>query len=499
MQLPKSKQFFYSCLLFLIGVGLGEMLDFPAEHFLIAASVCLLLFLFFKRFRLEVFFIFIFALGIFWPNFCNPNIDSGHISYYNGQTKEFSAVITVEPRQKETGWELVVSPDEFKGNVIAQIPLFPEYEYDDRLKIKCGLEAPGKIEEFDYGKYLAVQGIYSSCRFADIRFIEHDAGNAFMAAILRSKQYFIAKINATLPEPQSGLLNGILIGDRSGISSDLKNDFSATGVSHIVAVSGYNITIVVAVIIALFNALRINRKKSFWLVVAMVVVFVILTGASASVMRAGIMGIIVLIAKQSGRKGNVRNVLALTAFAMVFANPKILLWDAGFQLSFLSTLGLIYLSPVLTPYFKFVPEKFSLRENLSTTMSAIIATLPLIMFNFHRVSLVAPIVNILVLPAIPLSMLTGAIQLGCAMVWLDLGMITGWFSWLLLTYVIKTVTFFAGLPFAMIDFRIGGMMMVAMYGGIAGFVWWDGRRRVKFQNSRSKQDPNADEIPNSQS
>ena len=470
MRFPKSKQFFFICLAFLFGCALAEFLPLGLNQFVVVALSCILSLIAFQKARLEIALLMMFAFGIFWPNFLLPEIGGEHIAFYNGEKKEFTAIVIGEPWKKETGLELIVQPESFKGKVIVQAEFFPEYKYGDRLQLNCNLEMPGKIEEFDYGKYLSVQGVYSVCNFAKIKLLASDAGNPFFAAILRSKSFFIEKINATLAEPEAGLMNGILIGDKSGLSRVLQDKFSLTGVSHIVAVSGYNITIIAAVLVALFKLWGINRKKSFWLIVGLIVLFVILTGMSASVVRAGIMGIIVLIAKQAGRKGNVRNVLALTATVMVFCNPKILLWDAGFQLSFISTLGLVYLSPILEKYFRFVPEKFALRENLSTTMSAIVATLPLILYNFHRVSFVAPIVNILILPAIPLAMLLGAIQLGAGIIWIKIGEIVGWFSWVVLAYVIKTVEWFAGLPFASAEMAIGFLTMVVLYSVIIGFV-----------------------------
>ena len=116
------------------------------------------------------------------------------------------------------------------------------------------------------------------------------------------------------------------------------------------------------------------------------------------------MGMIVLFAKYAGRQTKVNNILALTCVLMLLVNPNILLFDAGFQLSFLATIGLIYFVPIIEKYFQWLPEKFALRENFVTTMSAIILTLPLILYQFKRLSTVAPIVNLLILSVIPPSM-----------------------------------------------------------------------------------------------
>ena len=148
---------------------------------------------------------------------------------------------------------------------------------------------------------------------------------------------------------------------------------------------------------------------------------------------------------------------------MLLFNPKILFWDAGFQLSFLSTIGLIYLSPLIKKDFQWLPEFFSLRDNLVSTISAIIITLPLILFNFGRLSIVAPIVNVLILPAIPLIMFLGFWQMFFATFSVFLSGIMGWGSWLFLTYVIKVVEIFSSLSFAAVDSQISWWMMFILY------------------------------------
>ena len=127
---------------------------------------------------------------------------------------------------------------------------------------------------------------------------------------------------------------GLLYGERSGLPLELADNFSRTGVSHIIAVSGYNISIVALALMSLFINLGLARPRAFWLVVAGIILFVIFTGAGASVVRAGIMGLIVLLAGQLGRLSRIGNVLIFTAALMLLFNPYVLIWDAGFQLSF---------------------------------------------------------------------------------------------------------------------------------------------------------------------
>jgi competence protein ComEC len=143
---------------------------------------------------------------------------------------------------------------------------------------------------------------------------------------------------------------------------------------------------------------------------------------------------------------------------MLLVNPKILAFDAGFQLSFLATMGLVYLSPILEKYFSNWPEFHGLKNSLLTTVSAIIFTTPLILYQFGRLSIVAPLVNILVLPVIPWAMALGFAVAAVGMILWPLGWVMGWFVWLALSYIILIVRFFGNLPWSSIE--------------IKGLPWW---------------------------
>ena len=443
MTMRKSQKFFYSCLVFLLGVGLAEYVPLSGTVILVLIGAVAVGLIFWKQKRLALVFVLFFLFGFLRLHLAQPNINANHISFYNEQNKSFEAVIAEEPDARIAEQRLTVKPVDFKGKVLLKTALFPEYHYGDRLSVECKLLTPQAVEDFQYDRYLARYGIYSVCYIPKIKLIAGEQKNFLVSGIYKFKSAFARRINQTISEPHAALLAGILIGSRQGIPTDVSETFKDVGITHIIAISGYNITIIVAMLMGVFAALRVNRKKAFWGIVAGLIFFVILTGASASVVRAAVMGFIVLLAKQMGRASKVKNILILSAAAMVFVNPRILLWDAGFQLSFLATLGLIYLGPILQKRLTKLPEAFGLQENLASTLSAIIFTLPIILFNFHRFSLVAPLVNILVLPAIPWIMLVGFVQVVAAFIWLPLGQVVGWGSWALISYVVKIAQIFS--------------------------------------------------------
>jgi competence protein ComEC len=208
----------------------------------------------------------------------------------------------------------------------------------------------------------------------------------------------------------------------------------------------------------LFIGFGLNRKKVFWLIVLAIIFFVIITGSPPSIVRAGVMGVVALIASSVGRAGKMHNLLAIVALIMLLVNPKILIWDAGFQLSFLATIGLIYFSPIMQNYTGWLPSIFQIRESLTTTLSAIILTMPLTIYQFGRFSLIAPIANLLVLPAIPINMAVGFLAVAVGFIYPPCGQIIGYGSWLLLTYILKVIEFLANLKFSSITIEF--------------FPWW---------------------------
>jgi competence protein ComEC len=459
----KSTKFFYACLSIILGAILVEFFTVKLVFGVVIFTLLIFLIRVIPRCRFHFILFLIFIAANIWAGMFNPQINKQHISYYNEQNFTFTAKVSSEPDVRLDHQKITLQPLKYKGQVLVKSNLYPEYYYGDILIVNCKLQTPEPIEDFRYDKYLAKQSVYSVCYQPQITVSKHDPGFNFIGSMLKVKSAMQSKINRTLGEPQAALLSGILIGARQGLPSELLENFNKTGITHIIAISGFNITIIVVILLNLSKHVYLNRKKAFWLIFVFLLFFVVITGLSPSVIRAAIMGLMVLIAKNFGRAAQPRNLLMASATVMVIFNPRILVWDAGFQLSFLSTIGLIYLSPILLKYFQKIPQSFSLRENLVSTFSAILMTLPLILFQFGRLSVVSPVVNLLVLPIIPIAMLVGFIQFILSSFSLLLGQIIGWFSWLLLAYVIKIVDIFSSLSWVAIDIHISWWLMLLFY------------------------------------
>lgn len=470
--MSKSKTFLYLSIFFITGIFVRSLWEVPLFYGYIIVLIGLVgSIIFWKQPKIRIIglgLVFLF-LGMLRFDFSIPQVNESRIEYYNEQNVTFVGVISEDADVRVDHTKLKIKTEsiegkEARGLVLVKTYLYPKYDYGDRLELTCNLKKPTTFEGFEYDKYLARYNIYSTCYYPKITLLSSGNGNFVFNSLYWIKGKFMEKINQILPEPQASFTGGILIGARKGIPEDLLLNFNRTGITHIIAISGYNITIIAVLLMIMFKNLGVARKKAFWLIVAGILFFTIITGATAAVVRASIMGIIVLLAKQMGRASKVFNVLALTCLIMLLINPKILVFDIGFQLSFLATLGLIYIAPILEEYLKKVPELFGLKEGLFSTISAIIMTTPIILYNFGRFSVVAPIVNFLILPAIPVAMAVGFIAVAGGFVWIGLGKIIGWAVWFILGYIILIAERFGNLSWASVQVpQLHWSLVLAMY------------------------------------
>ena len=244
-----------------------------------------------------------------------------------------------------------------------------------------------------------------------------------------------------LPEPQAGFLSGILFGTRSAMSKELVDAFVTTGTIHIVALSGQNLSIYTGTFASWLTSI-VSRRIASLLILFMLVWFLWFVGLSPSLVRAVIMGSLTLIAVIFGRRNISILSLILAVSIMLLLNP---LWisDLGFQLSVLATLGIIL--------FGGKGRSTNIIESdLRVTLAAQLLTTPLIFFHFHRLSLIAPITNVLIGWTMPFLMGLGWIAAIAGYIWLPLGFLPAWGSWVLLTYVIRVVEITATIPWASI-------------------------------------------------
>ena len=417
------------------------------------------------------FFVLFFALGIYLTNISLLEIGN------HNEEKFFSGTAQIVKEPQMSGrYQNIIVQGENGEKFLARAGVFPQYSYGDELKIDCKLEIPKNFSgqsasgggnesglsatEFDYRMYLAKDGVYYLCNNPKIENINKNDGNKLYAALLKIKDGFNGKIMSIMPSPQSGLLSGLLIGGSGLLSKDYQNYFSLTGTTHIVAVSGYNVTIVAEYLMLLGLFLGLWRPQAFWFAAIGIILFVILTGMPASAVRAGVMGILLIWAMKNGRLANAQNAILFAAGIMLLINPLLLRWDVGFQLSFLATLGIVYVYPI---FHNFVVKKISggisvITETLFLTLSAQFFVLPILMTNFGKLSLVSPLANVLVLPIIPLTMLIGFFAIMFSFIIYPIGQVLAWLAFLPLKYETTMIQFLAGLKYSSVE--------------IKSFPWW---------------------------
>ncbi len=426
--------------------------------------------------------------------------DVSHIGYYNERgVITWWGYIDDEPELREDEQRIVVHAQKglrevsLSGRVLITLPLYPAYNYGQRLKISCAIKTPFESEEFSYKKYLARKHIVSVCKNPSIELLPGSEGSWIYAALFSIKHFFLEQIKKYLSEPQVSLVGGLLIGERSGFPPAVTQSFSITGLSHIVAISGYNITIIIALIYQLLRRCSLGRKQSFWLLITGVTLFTLLTGAQAATVRASLMGCTTLLAQYLGRLPSTFHTLLLSALLMVVQNPLILLYDIGFQLSFLATVGLVYLSPLIERHLEFLPKKGEIKTIMAQTLAAILITAPLIIFYFKTFSVIAPLANLLILPTIPLVMALGfawGVIANIAYVFhgvLDqVVVILASPIWLVTTYILSMTAWLSRIPFASVTVDLGIFRWgVVMLSYAALLVWYLRSVDVKKDLDRS--------------
>lgn len=448
MGFHRSQVLFYLLSAFLAGVFTASFMAFgqSAALVILLAGIGVIMFGYSNRpVLLAGFLILAFAAGVVRFEYFN---NAGQDNISSAGDVVLVGFMDSEPIIEGNRSRFVVKSG--KERILVTTNAFPRREFGDVLELSGRLEEPKNFTEFDYVTYLKKDGIRLTMFYPEIKpgsleisFSERLRLGLYVN-IFKIKNIFQDSVNLSVPEPNASFINGILLGTRQNIPDDLKEAFSATGTTHILAISGYNIMIISeAVLLGLVWFFR--RRVSFWISVGVIILFVILTGASASVVRAAVMGLLLSFAHGYGRLYDQKNSIILAGAVMVYANPFVLVFDIGFQLSFAAVLGLIYLYPFINSKLSRVPDIGEIKELALMTISAQVAVLPLILYYFGKFSLLSVPANILILPFIPVSMLLGFITGLFGMIYGPAGRLAGYLAWAVTDYQLSIVKYFASL------------------------------------------------------
>ncbi len=434
--------------------------------------------------------------------------DPGFVAFYNDKSQPLTITGTISqmPDVRDSYINLRVevesiaipgdeAPVPVRGAMLARTYPEGEVHYGDRLALTGFLQTPPEHEDFSYRDYLARQGIYGYLPRAHIEVLDTNQGNPLLAAVYSGKEKALSTVYRLWPDPEASLFAGILLGVESGIPEPVREAFQETGTSHIIAISGFNITIVAGLFATFFGRLLDPRRGAVAAAFG-IAIYTLLVGADAAVVRAAIMGGLSLFARQVGRRQHGLNTLAFTAALMALINPHTL-WDVGFQLSFAATLGLIlYADPMSKGFIRFasraLPPKTAQRlagpvgEYLLFTLAAQITTLPITAYHFGRISWSAFLANPVILPVQPPIMTIGGLAVILGLIWFPLGELVAPLAWPFLLFTIRSVEWFAKTFQGVLILGDFSLFWVLLFYGILLTWTFEGSRFRSWISARSE-------------
>ena len=503
--LSRAKIFFWGCVSFVFGVLFASFLpeDLVGLKYFWFLVVVLLVFGFavIRRSltRNILIWVVFFFLAVLRYSVSVVLVDVNHVRYYNAEAVDFVGVVKKEVIVRNSYQQLVVGVDQLKieheddwndvrGKVLVSADLYPLIKYGDRVRVLCELKKPKALDGFRYDRYLAKMGIYSICYYPKLVILEDDLGNLFFRKILYVKGVILDVINRNMSEPSAGLVRAIFMGDKQGVANELRESFSRSGISHIVAISGMHVGIIAGILMWLLMNIGFRRQLAFWVAVIFLGLYVVMVGAPSSAVRAFVMGFMVLFAVFLGRLNSIRNSLAFASFVLLMINPRLLRDDVGFQLSFLAVGSIVLYYPLFDGFFKkyieLIDNKMVCKYVLivsrvvSVTLSAQVLVMPLIVYMFGVVPNVAVISNLLVLWVVPILMVGIILAVIVSLVIPMIGFLLFFVVSLLLEYIIFISEVLTGLPYAYFkfnDINMGWVLMV--YFMIIVFSIWLGKRK----------------------
>lgn len=409
---------------------------------------------------------FFFFLGAARYQAVQPKADAFHLLFYNDRQYELLVTgwLYEPPDYRDTYTNLKIQAEYIdtgsgdlpvSGLLLVRVPPNVEYEYGERIRARGELKTPPENEDFSYREYLAREGVHSYMSKGSATKLPGEGGSWLWKNIYSLKKKLIHNTYQIFSDPEASLLSGILFGVDTGLTRQLQTAFKDTGTSHIIAISGFNISIIAGMFFFLFKRLT-NERLGILLAIAGVIFYTLLVGADAAVVRAALMGIASLLARLIGRRNSGLNGLAAAVFFMSFFINPLYIWDVGFQLSAFATLGLILYAEPFSAFTanilsRFIREESGgiirfINENVMLTFAAQLTTIPIMAYHFKRISLVSFIVNPLILPVQPIVMIFSGMAVFISLLIFPLGQLLAWLAWPFPAYTIRMVELFEKVP-----------------------------------------------------
>lgn len=467
--------FFLSGFAFLIGIAAAS-LSVPPFFIscisLLASGICIYLGTHNKKYFGAALIMVCILFGAWYARVYDERFHSIPVPF---DTKiRFQGVVAGDPIRKENSLEFPIrfySP--FKGKVLARTRVADQYAYGDVVYGEGKIEVS---ENVSYMNTLEKDKIFGILPFPNMKKTGQWDGSKIRAFLISLKHSVMNLFKRILPSDEATFLAGLTIGARGSFPESLTNALRESGTMHLVALSGYNIMILVSICMMFFVYIM-RRRAAVYFTIGTIVFFVVFAGAESSLVRAAILGFLSLLAGEVGRRFDIRQALIAAAVCMTAINPKILLFDIGFQLSFLAFLGIAYIAPVLKHRFGVEEGKkwFAFKSLALDTCAAQLATIPVLVAQFGTISIIGILSNVIILEFIPLTMGLGFLTMLFGYIWFPLAFGVGMLAHIFLFMELFIIKFFGSLHFG-IPARIGPFIAGIYYLLLGLFVW--ARRKI---------------------
>lgn len=423
-------------------------------------------------------FLIIFLIGILNYNLNSNPIGANHIANFI-EDKKLTIIGTVLDKEYYSNQEKIslkvevsqIEREDYniktQGLILVNTYLGDcPYEYGDVLKIKGRLEKPigqKNFGEFDYELYLAREKVFTYLNIwqeKDIQKIGENDSNFLVSFSLSARDKIKEITKQTLPPPYNYLLVGMLLGEKSFIPSHLKEIFTEAGIMHILAVSGLHVGIIAMALLALLSMLKLPKKFKLFILILILITYASITGFRPSVLRATIMFLLLIGGKLINRSRNLNISLFFAAFLILLLNPLIL-YDAGFLLSFIVTFFIINLSPILQGLLSKIVVW--IKNPLAVSTAAWVGIFPLSAYFFTKVSIISIVSNIFIIPLTGIAVILGFITFFIGLMSISLAGLFANLNYLVLNLITLIAKSFSSLPFAFIYVAQPSVMLIILY------------------------------------
>lgn len=485
----KSDIFIVFSLAYLGGIFFSSFL-FRENYAFIAVLVCIaisLIGIFWKQEKKIILSVSLIIFSIGYVNYSDSFSKINEIDFSNIENQQIKIKgLVVRDYAGLYGKRIIIDVEgdiDGKSNFSSLVYLdkYTQVSVGDEVEVIGKAMQPTNFSDFDYIGYLAKEDIYLIVKNAKIININQTGEKSFLGKIAKTKEIVSKAMEKDFIPSHAPVVQAMVLGESEKMSNEYKEKLARTGLSHAIAISGSHFTLIAIFLSTFFFFLGLRKNQVLCLVIIFIIFYIILISFPSSAVRAGIMISIVYSARILNRQPQEWRLLILSALLMNMQNPMVLKHDLGFQLSFLAVLGLIYLSPLIDRYLKFIiKDKLSwIREILSATLAAQIAVAPLLLYATQQFSLSGVIANILIVPVMPFCLGAGFVYALTFYIPI-ISEIIAILSFPLIYYLNLVIDIFAAIPFSYFHISIPSYYSLLAY---VFLITWCFRKGKKEQGS----------------